>query len=133
MVKISSIRINYMQQALFRLIDYIQWQLLPAVRPYKYDLVLIGMPKHIGEQNLANIQFMDIKIHIQAPILTLKPLPTSTSYLEIRLADISLQNGIVTDSTRFKNPCKPLDFVYCETYDINPLWTEFNEIDISKI
>ena len=123
-VKISSIRINYLQQPILRLIDYLSGQLLPALKPDDGSVeatsvqTIVKLEKEVAEKNLANLQFMDMKISIKTPIIALKPTPVSTEYMEIRLGDLSINSERIKHTSRFRNPTKPLEFVYCERYNI---------------
>jgi len=123
-IKLSSIKINYVQQPVLRLIDYMTGQLLSSLRPNNTNDTPEG-PKYIVKVTredalniISNPQFMDIKIFIESPIITLKPLPTSVEYLEVRLGDISIENERCKNKDRHSNPSRPLEFVWTEVMRI---------------
>ena len=122
-VKISSIRINLLQQPLLRLIDYLSGQLLPSLKAGDDSTdaakqVVVTLDKETAEKTLANPQFMDLKLNLETPIIVLKPTPTSTEYMEIRLGDLSITSERIKATDRFKNPTKPLEYVYTEKMNI---------------
>ena len=115
-VELSSLKIVYLQQPILRLIDYLTGQLLPSIRPGTLEIIKVD--RETAEANLKALQFMDIQVVIQNPIVVLKPEPDSTEFLEILVGIIDVNSERVEDRERIKVKDNSLEFVYCERYNI---------------
>ena len=140
-INVHSIRINLLQLPLLRIVDFLTSQVLgalaagnqsqPQVQNAAGEVVPAAGPtitKWQAEETLLNPAFMDINLKVESPVITAKPLPESTEWIEVRLGDITITNERVKNTTRFKNPVKLLDFVYCEVMKI-----EIHNMGIWKI
>mmetsp|Transcript_20210 Transcript_20210/g.17400 ORF Transcript_20210/g.17400 Transcript_20210/m.17400 type:complete len:198 (+) Transcript_20210:571-1164(+) len=81
--------------------------------------VILKMEEADAKYNLANPQFMDIKVKIHTPIITIKPTPSSNEWIEVRLGDLEVRSDRLKNTDRYSNPKLPLDFVYCEVFKID--------------
>lgn len=140
-IKIRSIRLNLLMQPLMRLTDFFTTQVLGALNSGNKSQALVDettneliipdsvkLSKWQSEDTVTNPNFMDIKLRVESPVITVKPLPESTEWIEVRLGDITITNDRSKNTTRYKNPAKILHFVYCEVMRIN-----INDMGIWKV
>ena len=125
-VNLSTVRINYIQKPVLRIIDYIDEQIVPSVKPPKNKETEEQTQKkkkgrnqvEAAEKKLRNPSFLSLKIYAESPIVSLKPQPHSLEYWEFKLGDVIVENNVFKDFKRFKSPKKLLEFVYYEKYII---------------
>jgi len=139
-VSVGRIKVNYIQKPVLRLLDFVSTQLVPSLSPPEESIipssnkededpeVVHQMNQENAERNLKNPKFMDLKVNVKSPIIVVKPLPNSKTYWEIQLGDVYVENKVHKDTTRFRNTKKPLEFIYCEMYNI-----QLQSMGISRI
>ena len=125
-------KFNYMNQPVERFVNYLDEQILFLT---SINLVEAGasfkpikLTNKICEFILNQPEFFYLGVYIKEPIAILKALPTSKDYIEINVKDVVLTTHNIKNTTRFKNPSKPLDFVYATNYII-----KINDIAINKV
>lgn len=106
-IEIKSIQLNVMQQPLLRLIDYLTGQMLPSLtsgdNTSTSTVVVTQISPEDALKNIQNPTFMDIKLNLHTPIINLKPTPTSSEYIEVRLGDLIISNKQVQNKERWEN------------------------------
>ena len=138
-VNLSRIRVNYLQQPVLRIIDFLTNQLAtigqtlpPSSEQIEQNSAEIAAEKkqllNLAIFNLKYPMFMDLDISVISPIINLKPLPTSKEYLQISLGDIKIKNKQQKTLSRVKNGGKLLDSTWVET-----MYIDIHNMGLSKI
>ena len=125
-IKIRGIKINYLQQPILRILDYLTGQLLPTLSPG--GAVVVKLTKEMARENILKPQFMDLNVQIESPLIMLKPRPDSKVFLELRLGDIKVGSERVKDKERLQDEEEKIESVYCERYLI-----KLGDMGISKV
>ena len=115
-IELNSIVVNYMQQPVLRIIDYATNYFL------NIDLTQLMAPDNRTLQQIrqavTNPTFNDIKITVKHPKIRIRAHPSLSHWLELDIAQIRVENEIVTHRKRLPENAKSIGMTYNECYKI---------------
>lgn len=115
-IELNSIVVNYMQQPVLRIIDYATNYFL------NIDLTQLMAPDNRTLQQIrqavTNPTFNDIKITVKHPKIRIRAHPSLSHWLELDIAQIRVENEIVTHRKRLPENAKSIGMAYNECYKI---------------
>lgn len=110
-----SVRINYIQQPVMRVVNYV----MNFILSFDY-----GITKTLEQRLFEAVAlikregFTDITVKFEHPKIFLQSMPSSKVYFELDLGLISVKNKIEKNTSRILQPMPGINYVFTDTYNI---------------
>ena len=126
-ITMNSIRINYIQQPILRIIDFLMNFIIDIPLPQEEKPVQLIRYEEALE-TVSKPHFTTIQVEIAHPKICLSHLPKASSYLVLDLGTISVYNQVEMGTERLLEKTQQVEHHYNERYLL-----KFNDIHIYRV